>query len=200
MRQHRSRDQFGELHPTYSQGIRRLLAILIDTISVQFVVAAVLPSPWDFSDVLLSIALVVPILTALEATTGRTPGKFLLGIRVVDANGDIPTLKAAVIRNAVRIYDFGLAAYFFLPIILWDIVVRRPLPGWASGAYRFVWSETSQRWGAELAGTYVIRGPWKPVRFGSAAPSSLVQGPTRTTRRSALHANSGIRLRRRSPE
>ena len=50
-----------------------------------------------------------------EGTTGRTPGKRALGLRVVGADGDPCTYRAATVRTLARFLDFlpvgYLAAY-----------------------------------------------------------------------------------------
>lgn len=199
-----------KLHkPDYSSGIRRLLAILIDVTPVFVVVLILTPrsqsqtgnGATDISlELLIAFLIMTPILTLLEAMTGRTVGKFLLGIRVVDQNGDIPTPKTALIRNLVRIYDSVFAASLLLPLILFDILVRKSLPGWLSGAYRHFWSETGQRWGDELAGTYVIRGPWNPVRVGRFAPASSNRDSTKRRSRSSDDGSPSIRLSGRRPK
>lgn len=48
---------------------------------------------------------------------GKTPGKRLIGIRVIHENGQNLTFLAAFIRNLLRIVDF-LPALFFLGIIM----------------------------------------------------------------------------------
>lgn len=188
--------------------MRRLLAIAIDVMPALVVVLVLTPrsdsatgnGATDISlEMLYALLITAPILIVFEASTGRTPSKFLLGIKVVGLDGNVPTLKAAAIRNAARVFDTGITFCFLGPIVLWDIFVRRSLPGWLSGAYRYVWSEKSQRWGDELAGTYVIKGPWNPVRVGSSTPPSLIQGSSSQVRSSVPQANSGIRLRRRTP-
>jgi uncharacterized RDD family membrane protein YckC len=69
-----------------------------------------------------SVSLVVVVLlyyTLLEGTTGRTVGKFVTGIRVVDAaTGRAPGLLAALVRTLLRLID-GIFAYLvgFLIVI-----------------------------------------------------------------------------------
>ncbi len=142
-----------------------------------------------------AMLMATPILLIFESTTGRTPGKLLFGIKVVDTAGRRPGIKRSGIRNLTRFYDFTLTWFLFVPLILWDILVRRPLPGWASGAYRFVWSDQRQRWGDELAGTYVIKGRWNPVRLGSHAPASSRKNEGRTVR----SRSGSIRLSGKTP-
>ncbi len=49
---------------------------------------------------------------AWEARTGQTPGKKLLGLRVVSRNGAAPDTLAAMIRNLLRVADFLPGFYF----------------------------------------------------------------------------------------
>lgn len=72
-----------------------------------------------------------------EALTGMTVGKRMVGIRVVDENGEHLTLAAAVIRNALRLVDGFL---FYLV-----------------GAIFALASPLGQRLGDRAAGTVVVR-------------------------------------------
>jgi len=68
----------------------------------------------------VNLALVVLLYyTLLEGATGRTVGKFITGIRVVDAQtGRNPGLLAALVRTLLRLID-GILAYLvgFLVVI-----------------------------------------------------------------------------------
>jgi uncharacterized RDD family membrane protein YckC len=68
----------------------------------------------------LSLGVVVLLYyTLLEGATGRTVGKFVTGIRVVDAQtGRAPGLLAALVRTLLRLID-GILAYLvgFLIVI-----------------------------------------------------------------------------------
>ena len=76
---------------------------------------------------------------ALEATTGATIGKRLLGLRVVMVDGTPVDWTSSIIRNVLRIIDF-LPVFYLLGAI-------------------FVWStEKNQRIGDLGANTVVIRG------------------------------------------
>jgi len=48
---------------------------------------------------------------------GKTPGKKLLGIRVIQENGQSATALAILIRNLIRIIDF-LPVYYFIGILM----------------------------------------------------------------------------------
>jgi uncharacterized RDD family membrane protein YckC len=72
------------------------------------------------------------------ATRGRTPGKYLVGLRVVGMEGQPLDAKAAMIRNLLRAVD--------------------TLPGgYAVGLIAVVTSQYGQRLGDHAAGTLVIR-------------------------------------------
>ncbi|WP_424015953.1 RDD family protein [Halorubrum xinjiangense] len=53
--------------------------------------------------------LLVPVgwLVVSEAVWGHTPGKWIVGIEVVDANGDDVSAVAAVVRNVTKILGGG---------------------------------------------------------------------------------------------
>ena len=72
-----------------------------------------------------------------EALTGMTVGKRMVGIRVVDENGEHLSLAAAVIRNALRLVD----GFFFYLV----------------GAIFALASPRGQRLGDRAAGTVAVR-------------------------------------------
>jgi uncharacterized RDD family membrane protein YckC len=72
-----------------------------------------------------------------EALTGMTVGKRMVGIRVVDENGEHLSLAAAVVRNVLRLVD----AFFFYLV----------------GAIFALASPLGQRLGDRAAGTVVVR-------------------------------------------
>jgi uncharacterized RDD family membrane protein YckC len=72
------------------------------------------------------------------ATRGVTPGKYLLGLRVVGREGQPLELSAVLIRNALRAVDM-------LP------------SGYATGLVAMLISRHGQRLGDQAAGTLVIR-------------------------------------------
>jgi uncharacterized RDD family membrane protein YckC len=85
------------------------------------------------------LLLIVAYYIALEAL-GGTAGKRLLGLRIIDAAGRPPGLRASVIRNALRIVDS-------LPV------------GYVLGALLVATSAERTRLGDRLAGTRVIHHP-----------------------------------------
>lgn len=72
-----------------------------------------------------------------EALTGMTVGKRMVGIRVVDENGEHLSLVAAVVRNVLRLVD----SFFFYLV----------------GAIFALTSPLGQRLGDRVAGTVVVR-------------------------------------------
>lgn len=80
---------------------------------------------------------------AFEALTGRTPGKKLMGLRVVTAEGRPIGFTHAALRNLLRVADFLPTAYL------------------VGGAFLFL-SRRFQRVGDLVAGTLVV-APEKPT-------------------------------------
>ncbi len=86
-----------------------------------------------------AIVVFIVYYAALEATTGATIGKRLLGLRVVMVDGAPVDWASSIIRNVLRIVDI--------------------LPGFYLLGAIFVWStEKNQRIGDLGANTVVIRG------------------------------------------
>jgi uncharacterized RDD family membrane protein YckC len=85
----------------------------------------------------LWLALVLFYYVLCEATTGMTLGKRMVGIRVVDEDGEIVGLEGAVVRNLLRVID-GL--FFYLV-----------------GALFALTSARGQRLGDRAAHTLVVR-------------------------------------------
>ena len=86
-----------------------------------------------------AIVVFIVYYAALEATTGATIGKRLLGLRVVMVDGAPVDGASSIIRNVLRIVDI--------------------LPGFYLLGAIFVWStEKNQRIGDLGANTVVIRG------------------------------------------
>lgn len=75
---------------------------------------------------------------AFEGTTGRTPGKRVLGVRVVAAEGDPCGYRAATVRTLARFLDF-------LPV------------GYLAAFVSIARSGRRQRVGDRLGGTVVVR-------------------------------------------
>jgi uncharacterized RDD family membrane protein YckC len=87
---------------------------------------------------LLSLLLVVTFIVSIALEGGGgTPGKRILGMRIVDSDGSKPGFGKALVRNLLGIIDFIPVAY-----ILGVVLVAS--------------SPTKQRLGDRIAGTYVI--------------------------------------------
>lgn len=110
---------------------RRIVATIIDGIALSAISSVVTTAYADrgtsgFNLTTLSfhgsVSLAVVVLlyyTVLEGVTGRTVGKFVTGIRVIDAEtGRAPGLLAALVRTLLRLID-GIFAYLvgFLIVI-----------------------------------------------------------------------------------
>lgn len=70
-------------------------------------------------------------------TKGQSPGKNVVGLRVVSICGASPKFRQYLVRNVARLLDFLPAAYF-------------------AGGMRALMTVPSCRWGDELAGTVVV--------------------------------------------
>ena len=86
---------------------------------------------WLLIDILLPIA----IFWVYQGMTGKTPGKAMLGIRVVNREGNVPGMLRALGRELMWIVDF------------WIVALVAALA-----------SQNNQRLGDMVAGTYVIDG------------------------------------------
>ena len=95
---------------------------------------------WGISDpiCLVFLFIIFAYLILMEAYTGWTVGKLILGLRVVDRSGNKIGLSKSVIRNLLRFVD-GLPALNILGIVL------------------IASSPRGQRFGDRVAKTYVIR-------------------------------------------
>ena len=133
---------------------RRIVAALLDFVllAVLFVIFALLfgdsePQDENTSGVHLSlnggafIAYLIAVLAyyfVMEAATGKTLGKMIMGIRVVASSGAYTPMKA-FIRNLLRIID-GLPFLYLLGLIV------------------IASSKKKQRIGDLAAGTLVVKG------------------------------------------
>ena len=73
-----------------------------------------------------------------EGLWGVTPGKSLIGIKVVDERGDVPGIVKSLIRNILRIVD-ALPTLYIIGILL------------------IYTNDDNQRLGDMIADTYVVR-------------------------------------------
>ena len=95
---------------------------------------------WGISDpiCLVFLFIIFAYLILMEAYTGWTVGKLILGLRVVDGSGGKIGLYKSVIRNLLRLVD-GLPAFNILGIVL------------------IATSPSEQRFGDRIAKTYVTK-------------------------------------------
>lgn len=123
----------------------RFLAALYDGFIQSVAAAAVL-----FASIQLNFALSLPswllVFAAVHVgyylafellTNGQSPGKNVVGLRVVSVCGASPTFRQYAVRNLARLLDFLPAAYF-------------------AGGMRALMTLPPRRWGDELAGTVVV--------------------------------------------
>ena len=90
------------------------------------------PAPAEFWLELLIVTLFMLYFAGYHAAHGRTPGKSLLRLRVVDGHGDKPSLARALLRALV----LCLSAYFLIPLFLVFLLPqRRAVHDFAAGTY-----------------------------------------------------------------
>jgi len=94
---------------------------------------------WGISDpiCLVFLFIIFAYLICMEAYAGWTVGKRILGMEVVDENGDKIGLSKSIIRNLLRLVD-GLPAFNILGIVF------------------IAYSPKDQRFGDRIAKTFVI--------------------------------------------
>jgi uncharacterized RDD family membrane protein YckC len=127
---------------------RRFVAILVDgLISLAWVVPLSevrhTGNAWDFrlngAPAVLAILLWIAYFTLFEGFVGASPGKLLLGLRVVKANGSKLDASSALLRSVLRIVD---AFPYVFPYLVGAVAV------WGS--------PTRQRVGDRVAGSVVV--------------------------------------------
>ncbi|HEU5309623.1 MAG TPA: RDD family protein [Acidimicrobiia bacterium] len=105
----------------------------------------------------LLVLLYLVVFVAVQGITGASPGKALLRIRVIRADGSPPGTLRSLVRVVAWLVD-GLT--LLVPVALWS--------AWFTPGHRRV--------GDWLAGTYVVRGrsraPAKPSSSGCSTRSS----------------------------
>ena len=133
----------------------RIVAVIIDHI-ILGIICLIIAFPFGLTSVLFSMAdlnvfmsllasgfavlsavIWIVYFTYFEGTTGQTPGKKLLDIKVVSGSGRQPTMGAALIRTILRIID-GIAFYILGLVII-------------------LLTEKKQRLGDILANTVVVK-------------------------------------------
>ena len=80
----------------------------------------------SFGGSLLTVVVVLAYYIVLEGWSGRTVGKLIMGIRVVDENGNRPGFVSAVVRTLLRLID-GIFAYLIALLIVVNSSRRRRL-------------------------------------------------------------------------
>jgi len=96
---------------------------------------------WGFAALILVVFVILwGYFTLFEGLAGgRTPGKRLVGIRVIHDGGYPLTFRGAVVRNLIRLVDL------------------QPFPTWMIGGAAMLLSPRTQRLGDMAAGTIVVR-------------------------------------------
>ena len=120
----------------------RWQATLIDFIFLYIVaisIQGVVESISNTELLVLSIVVFVFYFIVLESLGGITLGKLLSGLRVVNANGETPSVSQVTIRTLLRIVEVN-------PILL----------GGLPAAVFVLMSKKQQRLGDMLANTYVV--------------------------------------------
>lgn len=125
---------------------RRLFAHWIDAIVIgvlalapAIVLARVADaSVFDWPAGVMGAVLSLPYFVLLQGRDGRTPGKWLCAIQVVDAEGGVPTRRALVKRTVPLVLEW-------LAVLAWVAMLSSP--------YR-------QRFGDRWADTYVVAAGW----------------------------------------
>src|SRR4051794_31307278 len=129
----------------------RTAALLVDGVLLGVITRAVVSGVDGFGvRALLAVAIFFLYFFVQEANGGKTIGKRVARIHVVQLDGGQPTLGQAAIRNALRIFDA-------LPLL------------YASGLVSVMWSGPGlrQRMGDKVAGTAAI---FQARREGPPAP------------------------------
>ena len=149
---------------------RRTVAQIIDWIFslIWFLPFAVVEHPvgggirlsWDGWRAVTPYLITLVYFVVLEGLLGATVGKFLTGIRVVQADGATMGWGGSVVRNLLRIVD---AIPYVLPYLLGAIVI------WTGG-------ERKQRVGDRVARTVVIRSNAVPQPSVPSMPDTVEVG------------------------
>jgi uncharacterized RDD family membrane protein YckC len=96
------------------------------------------------------------------AWQGRTPGKKICGIRVIDRRGGMLTPTAVIARNLTREVEFFLPMSLLLSFSVggrWSALLHF---GWAAALTSLpLFNRDRLRAGDMIAGTMVIRTPWR---------------------------------------
>ena len=98
----------------------------------------------------LLVVFYLVVFVAVQSVTGASPGKALVGIRVVRADGTKPGLLRSFVRVAAWVIDLFP---ILVPIALWS--------AWLTPGHRRV--------GDWLAGTFVVRSRVRPARAATVS-------------------------------
>jgi serine/threonine protein kinase len=127
---------------------QRVVAYVIDSVIVSFVVAVLLVVAAMFqSDFVSLLAVGLMVFFSFwyfirgHATTGQTIGKRAMGIQVVATDGSIISRKRAFGRLLVLSLESGLS-FLIIPLF---------------GFLAMLWDTNGQTWHDKVAGTYVVR-------------------------------------------
>jgi uncharacterized RDD family membrane protein YckC len=104
------------------------------------------------------VVLYLVVFVVVQGVTGASPGKALLGIRVIRTDGTPDGTTPGALRSLVRVAAWLVDGLVLLvPVALWS--------AWFTPGHRRV--------GDWLAGTYVVRGRGRPgVARATRSPSS----------------------------
>lgn len=149
--------------PTYATFWRRLAASLIDGTLIRVfsgIAASVIPmvaiGQLPIVDVLYSI---------LFIAHAGTPGMRMLGMRVVDGEGEAPGLKRAVIRYLIPavsvapwyLFSIGPSSFLDVQIAVWIVLAACSIGLTFLDALWMIWDDQKQMLHDKLAKTWVIR-------------------------------------------
>ncbi|HPI53197.1 MAG TPA: RDD family protein [Chitinophagaceae bacterium] len=115
----------------------------------------------ELNDVgLVYILVIIPVLIYYPLNEvlfkGQTPGKMLLGIRVVSLDGQKPTLSQLLIRWLIRPIDFGFTSGIGL-LVTGNIFIGAVfILGSIAAVWYFAMSPLNQRFGDLIAGTVIV--------------------------------------------
>lgn len=108
---------------------------------------------WELSGLMISLPVAAYHFLFEWLNQGKSPGKMLMGIKVIALGGEQPSVGQYLIRWVFRLLDFA----FWIPIA----VIQGVLPWWTipitfAGLFAVIITEKSQRIGDIVAGTILI--------------------------------------------
>jgi uncharacterized RDD family membrane protein YckC len=122
--------------------VRRWLARVVDGFAmlVVLIVVLVLAEQLRIPDAIVWLAVVgvwLGYFIVFETWLGRTPGKMLIGLRVVDENGENPGFRRASIRALLSLIELNPVLFGGLPaaIVVFGSEKRQRLGDMAAGTY-----------------------------------------------------------------